>query len=344
MVSCVSITGENIDDYIKDHLVLLFSLRKSRIKARKLAIMEAYFALYPVSGIFIKNGPLGNLKGVFSFLIPEEKLAKALSILPTIGYCNKFYLLDFRTAIPENNSDLKNINEKDLAWKGRAYSISNLFFQDKQIYKKHSADNRKFIIRQNNKDKVVYGYRGDGSEMGRRALPVEDARCMVNLSIPARTERLLVPFAGAGGIVFAAKYINNDIDVYSVDIDPVLSPGLEYYGSRHFTADSSRIRFPETYFDSLVTEVPFSRTATRDVIKSIKNLSSSLKRDGRLVLMSSIDQAPELKKEITDIGFYPYIMQKVDRKGTDVAIMGWTKSYDKYRKIKVFNNHIKSIY
>ncbi|MBN3585873.1 hypothetical protein JYB64_26130, partial [Algoriphagus aestuarii] len=79
--------------------------------------MEAYFALYPVSGIFIKNGPLGNLKGVFSFLIPEEKLAKALSILPTIGYCNKFYLLDFRTAIPENNSDLKNINEKDLAWK-----------------------------------------------------------------------------------------------------------------------------------------------------------------------------------------------------------------------------------
>lgn len=110
MVSCVSITGENIDDYIKDHLVLLFSLRKSRIKARKLAIMEAYFALYPVSGIFIKNGPLGNLKGVFSFLIPEEKLAKALSILPTIGYCNKFYLLDFRTAIPENNSDLKNIN------------------------------------------------------------------------------------------------------------------------------------------------------------------------------------------------------------------------------------------
>ena len=36
-------------------------------------------------------------------------------------------------------------------------------------------------------------------------------------------------------------------------------------------------------------------------------------------------------------------MQKVDRKGTDVAIMGWTKSYDKYRKIKVFNNHIKSI-
>ena len=65
----------------------------------------------------------------------------------------------------------------------QGYSISNLFFQDKQIYKKHSADNRKFIIRQNNKDKVVYGYRGDGSEMGRRALPVEDARCMVNLCL-----------------------------------------------------------------------------------------------------------------------------------------------------------------
>ncbi|HLV10466.1 MAG TPA: hypothetical protein VKY40_09670, partial [Halanaerobiales bacterium] len=245
MVSCVSITGENIDDYIKDHLVLLFSLRKSRIKAKKLAIMEAYFALYSVGGIFIKNGPLGNLRGVFSFLIPKAKLAKTLSILPTIGYCNKFYLLDFKTNTPDNRSDLKNINVKDLVWKGRAFSISNLFFQDIQIYKKHSAENRKFIIRQNNKDKVVYGYRGDGSEMGRRALPVEDARCMVNLAIPARSEKLLDPFAGAGGIVFAAKYISNDIDVYSVDVDPVVAPGLEFYGSRHSTADSTKTRFPE---------------------------------------------------------------------------------------------------
>lgn len=344
MVSCVSITGENIDDYIKDHLVLLFSLRKSRIKAKKLAIMEAYFALYPVGGIFIKNGPLGNLRGVFSFLIPKAKLAKTLSILPTIGYCNKFYLLDFKTNTPDNRSDLKNINVKDLVWKGRAFSISNLFFQDIQIYKKHSAENRKFIIRQNNKDKVVYGYRGDGSEMGRRALPVEDARCMVNLAIPARSEKLLDPFAGAGGIVFAAKYISNDIDVYSVDVDPVVAPGLEFYGSRHSTADSTKTRFPEAYFDSLVTEVPFSRNATRDIIKTVRNLKDSLKKDGRLVIMSSLDQAAVLKREIGDVGFYPYIIQKVNRKGTDVAIMGWIKSYDKYRKIEPLSNHVKSVY
>ena len=344
MASCISITGKNIDDYIKDHLVLLFSLRKSRIKAKKLAIMEAYFALYPVGGIFIKNGPLGNLRGVFSFLIPKAKLAKTLSILPTIGYCNKFYLLDFKTNTPDNRSDLKNINVKDLVWKGRAFSISNLFFQDIQIYKKHSAENRKFIIRQNNKDKVVYGYRGDGSEMGRRALPVEDARCMVNLAIPARSEKLLDPFAGAGGIVFAAKYISNDIDVYSVDVDPVVAPGLEFYGSRHSTADSTKTRFPEAYFDSLVTEVPFSRNATRDIIKTVRNLKDSLKKDGRLVIMSSLDQAAVLKREIGDVGFYPYIIQKVNRKGTDVAIMGWIKSYDKYRKIEPLSNHVKSVY
>lgn len=134
------------------------------------------------------------------------------------------------------------------------------------------------------------------------------------------------------------------IDVYSVDIDPVLSPGLEYYGSRHFTADSSRIRFPETYFDSLVTEVPFSRNATRDIIKTVRNLKDSLKKDGRLVIMSSLDQAAVLKREIGDVGFYPYIIQKVNRKGTDVAIMGWIKSYDKYRKIEPLSNHVKSVY
>ncbi len=343
MASCISITGKNIDDYIKDHLVLLFSLRKSRIKAKKLAIMEAYFALYPIGGIFIKNGPLGNLKGVFSFLIPEENMAQALSILPTIGYCNKFYLLDFQTNTPENNSDLKNVSERDLVWKGKAFRISNFYFQDKGIYEKQSVDNRKFIILQNNKEKVVYGYRGDGSEMGRRALPVEDARCMVNLSMPGRAERLLDPFAGGGGIVYSAKYINKKIKVFSVDIDPVVAPGLEFYGSNHFTGDSSRVRFPAAFFDSLVTEVPFSSNATVNIIKAINNLKGSLKKDGRIVLMSSMNQATVLKKAIGDIGFYPYISQKVNRKGTDVAIMGWIKSYDKYKKLQAISSTVKSI-
>lgn len=59
--------------------------------------------------------------------------------------------------------------------------------------------------------------------------------------------------------------------------------------------------------------------------------------------MSSMNQATVLKKAIGDIGFYPYISQKVNRKGTDVAIMGWIKSYDKYKKLQAISSTVKSI-
>lgn len=332
MKTHVTITGNNIDKYIQNYAVLAFSLRNSRIKAKQLAIMEAYLVLLPLNGIFIKNGPLGNIKGVFSFFIPREYLDKMFSILPTIGYCNKFYLLDFHTNFPVNNSDISNINE--LVWKGRTFNINNFYFQDRKIYQEHSSNNRKFVILNQKEEKEVYGYRGDGTELGRRALPVEDARCLVNLSLPCYTERLLDPFAGAGGIVYEAKYINKEIEVFSIDKDPVLAPGLEYYGSRHYIGNSANIDFDEEFFDAIVTEVPFSSKALDDIVQTIRNISSSLKKDGRIVMMCSIKQSPVIRKVIGETGFYEYVFQEVNRKGTNVAIMAWCKSYEKFKEIE----------
>ncbi|MGG4340421.1 TRM11 family SAM-dependent methyltransferase [Paenibacillus lautus] len=343
MMRYITFNKSNIDEYLADNVVIVFRLRKSRIKAKQLGIIEAYFALSSVGGLFIPNGPLGDVKGIFSFFVPIKYLNELPSVLSGIGYCNQFYLLDFRCESSENNSDLVSINE--LIWKRKRFSINNFFFQELTLYEQHSPNNRQFkILNHNNEVKVVNGYRGDGTETGRRALPVEDARCLVNLAEPYTSNILLDPFAGGGGVVFQAKFIKESMEVYSVDVDPILAPGLQSYGSKHYVANSSVIEFEKELFDSIVTEVPFSPNATGEVIKSIGNLSSSLKECGNLVLMCSAEQSEKIEQFVNDLGFYRYVFERINRKGTDVVIMAWFKSFERFKNNQDFLDVVKTIY
>lgn len=342
MMGYAKINKNNLDDYLDHYAVIVFALRNSRIKAKQLAMMEAYFALSSVGGRLISNGPLGDVKGVFSYFVPTKHLDELKKILSGIGYCNRFYILDFHSATSENRSDLATINE--LVWKGRRFSIHRFFSQDPALYEKQSPHHRKFIILDHqHQEKIVYGYRGDGTETGRRALPVEDARCMVNLSSPSTSTKLLDPFAGGGGIVYQAKYINHSLEVYSVDIDPVLAPGLRWYGSKHFVGDARQMQFGKTAFDSIVTEVPFSPSATDIVIEAIEHLSKYLKERGKIVLMSSAEQSQEIDQFVRGLGLHRYVFQPVNRKGTDVVIMAWSKSSEKVEKMKGFLNVVTRI-
>jgi hypothetical protein len=331
----VTISKTNIDEYLERYAVIVFALRNSRIKAKQLAVMEAYIALSSVGGIFICNGPLGDVKGLFSFFVPAQRLDELRDTLPGIGYCHRFYLLDFHRALSEPPAEIATINE--LVWKGRRFAITPFFIQDPALYEAQSPHNREFkILTHGLEEKIVHGYRGDGTETGRRALPVEDARCMVNLSDPYTATRLLDPFAGGGGIVYQAKYINNALEVYSVDIDPVLAPGLRMYGSRHYVGDAGLIHFRDERFDAIVTEVPFAPGATDRVLQAIGHLAGYLQEDGNMVLMSSVEQAVQIDPFVRDIGFHRYVFQPINRKGTDVAIMAWSKSREKVEQMRDF--------
>lgn len=343
MQKFVRITGGNIEFYLKNYYLILFSLRNSRIKAKRLAILEVYFALSSLNPVFIKNGPLGDVKGVFSFFIEKKKTYNLRNILKKLGYSNKFYLLDFDSDSTENNSDI--VSKNELIWKGKRFTINNFHLQDESIYEKQSPHKRKFIILDaNNQEKELKGYRGDGSEFARRALPVEDARCLVNLSNYSMAKRLLDPFAGAGGIIYQAKYINNKIDIYSVDIDPVIAPGLRFYGSKHYTADSCDICFEKEFFDAVVTEVPFSSKSTNDILKSIKNLHNSINKNGSFVMMCSKEQALFLEEYVSNLGYYQYVSEEINRKGIDVVIMAWFKSYRKYKEIKDLVDVLENVF
>ena len=53
---------------------------------------------------------------------------------------------------------------------------------------------------------------------------MEDARCLINLALPSKIRTMVDPFAGAGGIVYQAKYMDKNIEVFSVDTDKTLEP------------------------------------------------------------------------------------------------------------------------
>jgi len=283
-----------------------------------------FFAQYDNRVLAIKNGPLGDIKGIVSFFCPRENLAPFRERLSGIGYCHKFYLLDFECGNRDKPVRLYSINPH--VWKGREFSVGDFYGQDGKVYEERSPHRREFRIsdREGNV-KTVFGYRGDGSELGRRSLPVEDARCMVNLSLPCRNKRMLDPFAGAGGILFEFGYIVPAGTMTSFDIDPVLKPGLEFYGSRHHVMNAADVTFPPGSFDSVVTEVPFSENATDDIVRAFAKINRCLSDDGVFVVMCGKTQSEKIRGAMSELGNRLLFGHEIDRKGTAVEIGVWRK-------------------
>jgi hypothetical protein len=321
----IDINKSNIDEYLQKYCLIICKIRNSRIKAKQIALLEMIFAQYDNEITGIKNGPLGDISGIIPIFCRKNNLDSFKERLFGIGYCCKFYILDFENTSMENKTGLRSINP--LIWKGKRFSIFDFFTQDNKIYEDHSPHNREFkIVGNYGEIKTIFGYRGDGSEFGRRSLPVEDARCMVNLSLPYINKRALDPFAGAGGIVFEYKYIVPDGLITSIDIDPVLKPGFEFYGSEHFVMNSNKVTFPENNFNSIITEVPFAEKAIKDIISFLKQIKTCVSEDGVFVIMSSKCQCLDIYRVMKELDNYFLFSHEIDRKGTDVVISIWWKN------------------
>lgn len=340
----IEIDGKNMKKFLQQYNVICCKLRNSRIKSKQLGIMEFLMLMYDLDVLFIKNGPLGDVKGLTSFFVKKENWDKVVSRLKYVGYFNEFYFLDFDNLISLNKSNLNTINP--LVWKGMKYSINNLFIQSEELYENQSPHNRPFkIMSYDGFEKKIIGYRGDGSEFGRMyLLDKEDARCLVNLSMPFSEKKVIEPFAGGGGIVYMYKYINPNIDITSIDIDETLKPGLEYYGSKHIVGDSAKIRLTES-FDAIVTEVPFSSNATNHIVDTMKNLYTNLNDKGIIVLMCGENQSEEISNcFIDDLNSNIIFSKKLNRKGTDVVIQVWTKNFNLYNELNNTTNIVSKIF
>jgi hypothetical protein len=337
------ITKSNIDSFLFEYEIIICKIRNSRIKAKQIAILEMIFLQLDNGIFFIKNGPLGDVKGVISFLCPKNNLETFKERLCFLGYSDIFYILDFVNIENKNITNLDSMNP--LIWKEKKFSIGIFYSQNINIYEEQSPHNRKFKIScENGEIKEIKGYRGDGTELGRRALPVEDARCMVNLSQPQKNIKMIDPFAGAGGIIYQFRYIVPDGNVTSVDIDPILKPGLEYYGAAHYVMDAGEITFSENSFDSLITEVPFSINAIDDIVRTLKKLNSCIQMNGVFIIMCGKNQSNNIERTMEELHNFLLFKQEINRKGTDVEIQIWYKNKEIINKLYDFMAILRKIY
>jgi hypothetical protein len=335
------VTPVTVSRFLETNYVLVCKLRNSRVKAKQIAIAEMFCALYQFGIQFIVNGPLGDIKGLISFFVQKNVINDISALLASIGYSDRFYLLDFENDFT-NNSDLISINP--LEWKKKPFGIRLLYRQDRTLYEKQSPHNKTFqILSADGTVKEVTGYRGNGTDLGRRALPVEDSRCLINLAVPSLTKKILEPFSGAGGIVHIAKNTNPLCAVTSVDIDPVLRPGLAFLGAEHYTGDASTISF-DKQFDAIITETPFDARSTRTVADSIINTARYLCENGRISLMCASHQRALIVEAIESLKMYIYVLNPLNRKGTDVVILCAAKSEAFYRSVSALTERLKTIF
>ena len=272
--------GNKLGNYI-----YIFKVRTARSKAMNLAINEAQILLKDVGLDYLNSNPMSSLKATFAMAgnTDEDKLLKRLSKL---GFTEEVYKCDF-----SSNKNDKNAYK----WKNSLFSLQSFYKENKALLEEKAPNNREFILSDTNGNpRKIKGYRGDGTDLGRRALPVSDAKLLVNLVYKNEKLKFLDPFAGAGGIIIEA--VANDWDVYSSDIDSILAFGLEGYGAKHFISRILSLPFQDSFFDVIATEVPFDKNATNEIMKGLGELKRVLKVNGKISMMTADYQAGDIRK------------------------------------------------
>ena len=319
MNGILHIDKNNVVECIRNNIILIALIRNSRLKCKRLAILELLQILKEYKVAFIKNPPLGDVKGTIAFALSVNdrlQLEEMKRKLNGTGYTHRFYILNF-----ENIEQCGIISINPQYWKGRPFTIEDFFEQDNDEFRNQAADKRTFkLICADGIARDIVGYRGDGTDTGKRALPVEDCRLLVNLSCNYASKQLLDPFCGAGGIVFQAKHIYSDLNIFSCDIASELSEGNKEYGAEHFVCPAEELTLPNKV-DAISTEVPFSENASKGVAKGFINLSKYMDDNCKITIMCTPTQTQDLVSALSLCNIRIGAVIDVDRKGTDVQII-----------------------
>ena len=294
---------------------LIFRVRTSRLKAIDLALKEVSVLFADSGADFVIGGPLSQQKGIIAASFPSEtETAGLIAVFQRLGYvCAADEMIPCRQ---EKRDAFK--------WKGNYYFLENIYSADEEELRNQAPDKRTFLLpdADGNPHRVT-GYRGDGSKTGRRALPVEDCKFMINLSGLKEGQKLLDPFAGAGGIVFFA--VKNALKVYSSDVDEKMQYGLRDFGSKHFVADIRKLPFENDFFDAIVTEAPFDEEVTATVADGLSEMKRVIKSKGAIVMMAASYQAEQIRQAAKASALMIDIDRPLNRKGTAVHIFKFLK-------------------
>ncbi len=305
--------------------LLICHLHPARRKARAVAAAEALGLLHDLGASAPAGGPLAERGGLFWVALPGDRLAAAAARLPRLGYTAAVDLLEPAPSRPPPARGRRAAADPgSVRWRGQPYRLVRLWAEDAAALRERAPDRRVFALETaGGQVRQVRGYRGDGGPLGRRGLPVGDARLLVNLTAGAPAGPFLDPFAGIGGIVLEA--LASGRRVLCCDVDPALRHGLAATGARHCVADARRLPFGAGTIAAIATEPPYDRAAEGAVLGALADLARVLAAGGRLAILCAAWQAAGLRRAALDLGLAPSLDAPLDRKGTEVVVLAWQR-------------------
>ncbi len=303
---------------LKSEAMLVLRLRRSRNKAREAAAAEVVALLRDLGGHAVRGGPLSDLPGVAWVALDEDAISDALGRLRALGYTERVELVR-----PADQAD-PGVAFPRTRWRRSDVVLIEVYNEPDELLREQAPDRRSFLLECG--DSVVrriVGYRGGAGSLEHRALPVVDARLLVNLVANPARGRLLDPFAGAGGVLREARAAG--WTTLSLDIDLALRHGLAEIADLHVVGDAAALPLATGSVDAVATEPPYHPSALPTVIASVAEIARVIRPGGRAALLVALDQAEAARNAGKRAGLAVELDTAIDRKGTDVACFCWMR-------------------
>ena len=299
------------DDNGADRAVLVLHLRRSRLKSREAAVAEVVACIRDLDAHSLPGGPLSETSGIAWVGCRSVPTAEIADRLRSLGYTRKVDVV-LPASGERTNERLQSFHRR-----GRDVMLKPIYHEEDEHLQLAAPDRRSFLLECG--DQVVRrieGYRGGRGPLEHRALPVSDARLLINLVSDSKGCILLDPFAGAGGLVIAARMAG--WTTMSVDADPAVRFGLTELADEHVVADATRLPFHDSCVDAVATEPPYDESAMSEVIASIGELSRVLRPGGRASMLVSRQQASAIREAALTWRLDLELDVPIDRKGLEV--------------------------
>jgi hypothetical protein len=295
---------------------LVLHLRHARSKARSVAAAEAAALMRDLGASIARGGPLADHRGVAWLRMPELQISLARARLQRLGYCDAVDLVRTAADAPAN--------ARRIRWKRRECVLIPIYRERDECLRAVAPDRREFLLEcADGVVRTIAGYRGGTGALAHRALPVVDARMLVNLVFVPSRGTLLDPFAGAGGIVIEASAAG--WNVISLDSDAALRYGLHQLTNGHAVASASAIPLANESIGAIATEPPYHPSALNTVVKAIAEMVRVLRRGARMSMLVARSQAHAVRDAGEAAGLRRELEERIDRKGTSVVCLCWEK-------------------